>query len=189
MNYVSLYRRHCMNIFMKPIKKSLFSFFYAIVFIFTLTATPQFVVYGNVQHYNPAWQQIQELLEFEFRVFELTNIERVRYGLNPVAWSNDLAGISRMHSSDMATNDFFSHTGSDGASPGGRVWYAGIALSRVGENIAAGAITPELTVAAWMMSPGHKAVILNENFRYMGVGMYVFENSSWVFYITQKFGW
>ena len=130
----------------------------------------------------------EEFYVFSRRLLELTNLERARYGIEPLIWDYDLERAARIHSMDMATNDFIDHVGSNGLTPGGRVRLESHALIRVAENIAGGTRTPEHTVAAWMRSPGHRANILNADFRYMGVGIYSVDSSRWVIYITQKFG-
>jgi len=82
------------------------------------------------------------------------------------------AGV--LHAQDMAAHNFFSHTGSDGSDPGTRMRRAGYTrLTAWGENIADGQATPELVMAAWMNSAGHRANILNPGFVHIGVGRYL----------------
>ncbi|MCL2422149.1 MAG: stalk domain-containing protein [Defluviitaleaceae bacterium] len=130
----------------------------------------------------------EEFYAFSRSVLALTNIERIQHGLAPLIWDNDLERAARMHSMDQATNHFVSHIGSNGLTPGGRVGLESATLTRVAENIAGGTRTPEQTVAAWMRSPAHRANILNEEFVYVGIGVYILEDSRWYIYITQKFG-
>ena len=132
--------------------------------------------------------QSQELYAFGRRLLALTNLERARHGIAPLVWDSDLARASLIHSTDMARNNFVSHVGSNGLTPGGRVRLESNTMTRVAENIAGGTRTPERTVEAWMRSPGHRANILNEEFVYMGVGIYVLDGTQWGIYITQKFG-
>ena len=54
-----------------------------------------------------------------------------------------------------------------------------------GENIAWGQQTPKEVMNAWMNSPGHRANILNKNFKYIGVGN--LQNSSGAQYWVQLF--
>jgi uncharacterized protein YkwD len=70
-----------------------------------------------------------------------------------------------VHSEDMATHDFVSHTGSDGRSVGQRASAAGYAWRSVGENIAAGQATVADVVAGWMASDGHCANVMKSDFR------------------------
>ena len=81
-----------------------------------------------------------------------------------------LVAAARGHSNDMAINDFFSHTGSDGSSPWDRIERQGYSLASGGENIAAGYSTPASVMDGWMNSPGHRANILNCGFTEIGIG-------------------
>lgn len=44
---------------------------------------------------------------------------------------------------------------------------------KIGENVASGQFTPKEVVEAWMNSTGHRANILNPNYKYIGVGAYM----------------
>ena len=108
--------------------------------------------------------------DFAAQVVELANGHRVDAGCAPLAVDERLVAAAQGHSEDMATNDFFSHTGSDGSSPWDRMQAEGYHWSRAAENIAAGYATPEDVVAGWMNSPGHRANILNCALVDTGVG-------------------
>jgi uncharacterized protein YkwD len=49
------------------------------------------------------------------RVVELVNLERARNGLGPVWENGALTNAAESYALDMATADFFSHTGLDGS--------------------------------------------------------------------------
>jgi len=119
---------------------------------------------------------------FERQVFDLTNAERAAYGLEPLIWHYGLAHISRLHSLDMALNNFMSHDSFDGRTFSQRIDQAGINWSAIRENVAAGQQTPQAVVNAWMNSPGHRANILAPNVTHLGVGFHV-NGLRW----TQKF--
>jgi uncharacterized protein YkwD len=87
----------------------------------------------------------------------------------PLAWNTALQSAASGHSSDMATHNYFSHTGLDGSEPGDRITRAGYAWSTWGENIAAGYDTVREVVDGWMQSDGHCANIMNPQFRDMGM--------------------
>jgi len=106
------------------------------------------------------------------QVVELTNQERARHGCAPLAISAQLSAAADRHSSDMALNDRFSHTGSDGSTMQSRAQDAGYNYRRLAENIAVGQATPEDVVNAWMSSTGHRQSILNCELREIGVGFY-----------------
>jgi uncharacterized protein YkwD len=93
-------------------------------------------------------------------VLSLINAERANLGLASLTANSALGNAARAHSTDMSTNNFFSHTGSNGSSFWDRIIGAGYAPSSGAENIAAGQRSPSEVVASWMNSAGHKANIL-----------------------------
>ncbi|OEJ35906.1 SCP-like extracellular [Streptomyces subrutilus] len=120
----------------------------------------------------------------EAAVVALVNQERAQAGCGPVRANPPLAGLARAFSKDMAARGFFSHTDPDGSSPWDRAAKAGIS-GLGGENIARGQGDAEAVMKAWMNSPGHKANILNCEFRTLGVGAHVAAGGPWW---TQDFG-
>ena len=126
------------------------------------------------------------------RVVDLVNQERAKVGCSPLTMNTALNNAALGHSEDMARNDFFDHTGSDGSSPWDRMVRAGYQWSRAGENIAAGYVTPEDVMQGWMGSAGHRANILNCSFRDIGVGYVYLANDTgqvnYRHYWTQNFG-
>jgi len=132
-----------------------------------------------------------EMRAFEYRVFELTNIERANHGLPPLIWNDTLSGAARAHGDDLMRNDMRGHVGSDGSSARQRMERAGITNGRnFSENVSYNHRTPEAVVAEWMNSPGHRANILNENNTHLGVGLAQRQegiNSQYATYCVQKF--
>jgi uncharacterized protein YkwD len=132
------------------------------------------------------------------RVLDLVNQARAkpRYCGNrlfnaarPLRWNNSLAEASRLHSEDMARNNYFNHTGRDGSNPAQRIQRAGYPHRSTGENIAAGwQMKPEDAVAGWIKSPGHCANLMNPAFTEMGVAFAVDPGSKMGVYWTQTFG-
>lgn len=55
------------------------------------------------------------------------------------------------------------------------------------ENITAGSDTPEGVVDQWMHSEGHRANILNPEFKELGVGYCCDENTEYEYYWVQIF--
>lgn len=86
-----------------------------------------------------------------------------------LGWSTQLSDAAAAHSLDMVTNNFLSHTGSNGSTLSTRVNATGYAWSSLGENIAAGYGTVNNVMAGWMASDGHCANIMNPNFTQIGV--------------------
>jgi uncharacterized protein YkwD len=129
---------------------------------------------------------------FVQQVLDLTNVQRQQAGLASLTLNQNLNASAQAHTNDMAFNDFFAHTGSNGSSFADRVRSAGYNYSFTAENIAAGYATPSSVVKAWMNSSGHRANILNPNLRELGVGFYFLENdpgtTTYRYYWTQNFG-
>lgn len=91
------------------------------------------------------------------------------YGPAPaLAWNANLFNAASAHSTDMAANNYFSHTSLDGRNAGQRITGAGYAWSAYGENIAAGQTSVQSVVDGWLASPGHCANIMNP--RYADIG-------------------
>jgi len=110
--------------------------------------------------------------DIEKEVARLVNEERAKAGLAPLTLESKLSDVARAHSKDMAINTFFDHTNLRGESPFDRMHSAGITYRTAGENIAAGQVSAEEVMISWMNSPGHRANILNPDFKYIGVGYY-----------------
>jgi uncharacterized protein YkwD len=121
----------------------------------------------------------------EAEVLRLVNEERARAGCTPVAASSALAGLAGDFSKAMADGNFFDHTDPNGASPWDRAAKAGI-TNLGGENIARGQADAEAVMEAWMNSPGHRANILNCDFKTLGVGVHFGAGGPWW---TQNFGY
>ncbi|WP_405534160.1 CAP domain-containing protein [Streptomyces sp. NBC_00075] len=103
-------------------------------------------------------------------VTDLTNRERARAGLPPLATDALLTRAAQAHSTDMVVRQFYSHTGPDGSQPWDRAAAAGSTRRTIGENIACGQRSPAEVVDGWMNSPGHRANILKREFTHIGIG-------------------
>ncbi|QQM45883.1 CAP domain-containing protein [Streptomyces liliifuscus] len=119
-------------------------------------------------------------------VVALTNAERAKAGLRPLAVDPLLTDAAQAHSADMVARAFYSHTSPDGSEPWHRAAAAGSTRRTIGENIACGQRSAAEVVQGWMDSPGHRANILKPAFTHIGVG---FEGGgSAGTYWTQLFG-
>ncbi|WP_055693111.1 CAP domain-containing protein [Streptomyces prasinopilosus] len=119
------------------------------------------------------------------QVLELVNQERAKVGCSPVVANSSLTTLATAFSKDMAARGFFDHTDPDGDTPWDRAAAAGIS-ELGGENIARGQATAADVMEAWMNSPGHKANILNCDFKTLGVGVHFGSGGPWW---TQNFGY
>jgi uncharacterized protein YkwD len=99
-----------------------------------------------------------------------------------------LRSAARLHSQDMAANNYFSHTSQDGRTFDERIRDAGYTGSSLGENIAAGPSSPQSVVNAWMGSAGHCRNIMNSAYRDAGIGYAYDGGSTYRHYWTMDLG-
>ncbi|MCL2360731.1 MAG: CAP domain-containing protein [Defluviitaleaceae bacterium] len=106
---------------------------------------------------------------YEEEIVRLVNIERARYGLNPLTLSPIISMAARFKSQEMADLNYFSHDSPIYGQFTGISWYLfGVGVH--GENIGRWQRTPAIVVEVWMNSPGHRSNILNPTFVDIGVG-------------------
>ncbi|MFJ1900756.1 MULTISPECIES: CAP domain-containing protein [unclassified Streptomyces] len=117
-------------------------------------------------------------------VLSLVNQERAKVGCSPVTASGPLASLAQDFSDDMAARGFFDHTDPDGKTPWDRAAKAGVD-GLGGENIARGQADAQAVMDAWMDSEGHRANILNCDYKTLGVGVHFGSGGPWW---TQDFG-
>ena len=145
-----------------------------------------------VSDWDPAW------VDWELEVLELVNQARAQGGnchsqgtfppSGPLSIHPALTCAARVHSMDMADNDFFDHTNLQGKGPGWRLGQAGYMSNTWGENIAAGYGSPQEVVTGWLASDGHCSNMLEPGFDEIGIGYAYSNGSSYKHYWTQDFG-
>lgn len=120
---------------------------------------------------------------------------RVLWAVNRNRRENGLAyltGLPKLHQGTVIRaqelTQLFSHTRPNGTSCFTVADEVGLEQFACGENIAAGYPTPESVVDGWMHSAGHRANILNEDAKYMGVGLAV-TNGGYHYYWAQMFAY
>jgi uncharacterized protein YkwD len=151
----------------------------------------------NNPYCNPVSNWSQSWIDKELEVVDLVNVARAQGGncgaegnfapSGPLTWQPNLTCAARVHSKDMADNNYFSHTNQQGNGPGWRLGQAGYNGGGWGENIAAGYPDPANVVQGWLDSDGHCANMLNGSFTLIGVG-YASGNGQYGSYWTQTFG-
>lgn len=96
-------------------------------------------------------------------VLDIINSTRAANGCGPVAPNPQLTSAAARHARDVMANGTATHVGSDGSSLFSRAADAGYApYAALGEVVYWGTGSkgsPAAAVAAWMTSPGHRAVI------------------------------
>ena len=119
--------------------------------------------------------------------FHLVNAFRVYHGAGVLSWSDKAATSARLHSADMAANNYFSHTSLDGRSPSDRMEAQGINWWSCGENIAAGYYSGVEAHNSWVNSSGHRDNMLTPYFTNLGVGFAYQSSATYRIYATENF--
>jgi uncharacterized protein YkwD len=109
----------------------------------------------------------------------LINGVRAQHGLRAVRANGRLRLAARRHAGDMAAHDFFAHDSPGGTTVSSRVKGAGYLGGGVrewwlGEALAwgrASAGAPRAILKGLLASPPHRAILLDPNFRDLGVGV------------------
>ena len=142
----------------------------------------------------PAAQAVSYSAE-EIAFVQLINEYRAGKGLGALQVSDMLSEAADRHNSDMAKYGFFSHYSeasdyfSPGAAPWDRMAASGYGFNTaMGENIAAGYATAAAVLAGWKTSSGHNAVMLNGDFKVIGVSLTYASGTKYGFYWTTDFG-
>lgn len=107
---------------------------------------------------------------FEDHVLEILNIVREKHQLSPLTMDESMRYVARLKSKDMRDKNYFSHTSPTYGAPTTMLKIHGIDYRLASENIAMGQRTPEEVVIDWMQNAGHRANILDPNFKKIGIG-------------------
>lgn len=101
--------------------------------------------------------------------------------------SSTLEHAAFEHAYSMATHNFLSHTGRDGADVGQRVRSYGYEWQLVGENIAAGQPTVEKAMEEWLSSPEHCRNLMSPDYKETGFACVANLRTEYRFYWVQVF--
>ena len=110
----------------------------------------------------------------EDQVVAATNGERAKVKCAALTMDDRLRTAAQVHSADMASYAYLSHTGHDGSDPVSRMKDAGYTITPAigwAENVARGYPTVDAVMTAFMGSPDHKANLLNCSMKVIGVGV------------------
>lgn len=116
------------------------------------------------------WSEIEDSMEKQ--IYEMTNIYRNRFDLDPLNKDKDVAKVAYTHSEDMYENNFFSHDSQDGRNLKDRLEQEEIYYLSAGENIAAQHTDAPAAMEGWLNSEGHRDAMLYEDYNYIGVGVH-----------------
>ena len=125
----------------------------------------------------------------ETNIISLTNQSRTDNGELSLAQNSELDKAAQAKADDMLARGYFAHVTPDGRTPWSFITAAGYNYLIAGENLAVNFTEAEDVETAWMNSPGHRANILNKDFKEIGIGISqgVYEGHDAIF-VVQEFG-
>lgn len=104
-------------------------------------------------------------------IISLANQDRNISGATALKNNTKLEKAAQLKAEDMARDQYFSHTSTDGKNP----WYwlkqVGYRFKYAGENLAVLFTNPHDIENAWMNSKYHRENILSKNFTEIGIGI------------------
>lgn len=119
-------------------------------------------------------------------ILRLVNIERAKEGIAPLTMDNsNLTAAAQLRATELPT--LYSHTRPDGTSCFTALSEFGVTYRYAGENIAAGYPSAAAVVNGWMNSEGHRANIMNPNYKKLGVGYCYSSGTTYGHYWVQMF--
>ena len=115
-------------------------------------------------------------------ILKEVNIEREKNHLKPLKIDNCLNKIAVIKAKDMAKDKKMSHTSKKFGATFNLIKKENIHFTKAAENIASGHKTPEFVTERWLKSKGHRKNILEEEYRFIGIGKAIDSNGKtyWV---------
>ena len=158
--------------------------------IFTLFFTADGKCYAllhELSEYTASTRISSAVLEsYALQMLDLVNIERLSRGLPILVWDATIADVAALHASDMAKNNFYSHTGSDGSSPSSRLENVGFTDFYEIETISRAYPNALIAFSAHLSNPQYLAA-LQAGYTSMGVGTAYNPDSNDLLYYAQVF--
>ena len=117
-------------------------------------------------------------------MLDAINRERAKVGASPLVLDEKLCEVAQVRAQELVQS--FSHTRPDGSDCYSALIEMNVNYRSAGENIAAGQTTVDSVMECWMNSSGHRANILDQRYRKIGIGLYR-TNSGYGWHWVQTF--
>ncbi len=104
-------------------------------------------------------------------VIKLTNEERAKNGLAPLAINAALSQAALAKAQHMFTEQYWAHVSPSGREPWDFIRNSGYAYTVAGENLARDFMQSNDMVSAWMASPTHRANIVGTEYEETGIAV------------------
>jgi uncharacterized protein YkwD len=125
--------------------------------------------------------------QFTTQMISAINQERSRRQIPPLKQNADLTNLADFYACRLIEGGFFSHKDPyDGSTVDSRAADFGYAFWKIGENLAEGQQTVEEAIAELMLSPAHRANLLDPSFTEVGVSVKL--GGDMGIYWVQEFG-
>jgi uncharacterized protein YkwD len=125
--------------------------------------------------------------QFIAQMISAVNEQRAKRGVAPLRLNTDLVHLADFYACRLVEGGFFSHEDPfDGSSVDSRASDFGYAFWKIGENLAAGQQSVDDAVAELMLSPLHRANMLDPAFTEIGVSVKI--GGEMGIYWVQEFG-
>ncbi|MDQ1281730.1 MAG: hypothetical protein QG630_81 [Patescibacteria group bacterium] len=122
-------------------------------------------------------------------LIDLTNETRIKYNESPLTKNPKLELAANLKADDMVSNNYFAHNSPTGVTPWFWIKKAGYNFIYAGENLAIDFTQSQDIEEAWLKSPEHRANILNENFKEIGITTKEGKlNGRYTIFVVQMFG-
>lgn len=105
------------------------------------------------------------------KVIDLANADRKDKGISELSENDKLSRSAMSKAQDMTTDNYFSHNAPDGTTPWRWIEKENYDYNYAGENLAMDFVSVEKMNEAWLASPTHRANILNEKYKDIGVAV------------------
>ena len=153
--------------------------------------TDNSAVYGILltdNKFRVQYAATEAALAGESRVaFHMANAFRVLHDASILEWCDNAATAARLHSEDMATNDYVSHTSQDGRLFYMRLKENGVLYRYCSENLCAGYYSGIGAHNAWVNSAGHRTNLLSTNINRCGIGFAYGADSYYLYYAVTDY--
>ena len=156
----------------------------------SVVATLSFTFLISIASFYPAnsntiWQD---------QMLNSVNKLRLDKGLKPLILCKPLTLSAQNYAKDLAKQNYLSHKGKDGSTPGDRIqksgynWENPTSASKIAENIAAGQNSVSQVMKDWKNSKGHYKNIIEKDFTHVGFGMAKNPATKYKTFWVQNFG-
>lgn len=103
-----------------------------------------------------------------YSLWTLVNNERISAGLKPLSLNPQLDKSGQAKCDDMVARNYWSHNTPDGLEPWTFIEAENVNYYKAGENLAYGSADAQAVVNNWMLSPEHRANILDKSYTDVG---------------------